>query len=201
MNWCGYLRVTARLGLAILTVAGIAACETAVAPRAFSQMTFSHLPPISLDVARIEVVRLYEPPLKAPHVEHETPVPPLTAIERWIGDRLKAAGRDGVARVTIRDARVVETPLKRLGGVQGALTTEQTERYDARVEVMIKATGGRGLRAATAMADAKRSRTVAEDSSIAQRETVWFEMVEKLMRDFDRVFERQIRKHLTAFLK
>jgi len=26
-------------------------------------------------------------------------------------------------------------------------------------------------------------------------------MVEKLMRDFDRVFERQIRKHLTAFLK
>ena len=185
--------------LVLATAAG--GCDSTVQRRAFPEVTFSHLPTISLDVASIEVVRLFEAPLKAPHVEHEMPVPPMKAVDRWIADRLKAAGTGGHARITIRDASVVEGKVKPLGGIRGAFTTEQSERYDANVEIEIEAVDGRGLRAASAVANAKRSQTIAEDATLKQRETLWFELTETLMRDFDRTFEAQIRKHLTAFLK
>lgn len=183
---------------AVISVAG---CETPVARRDFPEQTFEHLPTISLDVARIEIVRLFEPPLKHPHIEHEVPVPPHKAVERWVRDRLRATGTGGVAKITVRDASVVETRLKPIGGLKGTFTTQQSERYDANVEVEIEARGGKGLRAANAIAVSKRSRTIAEDATLVQRETLWFELTEKLMRDFDRTFEAQIRKHLTAFLK
>ena len=189
-----------RLFLIVLVVT-VAGCETPVQRRNFPEITFSHLPPISLDVGAIEVVRLFEPPLKAPHVEHETPAPPLKAVERWIADRLRATGTGGLAKVTIRDASVVEVPIKPLGGIRGAFTTEQSERYVARIEVEIEAVGGRGLRAGNAVARTERTQTIAEDATLTQRETLWFEMTENLMQDFDRTFEAQIRKHLAAFLR
>lgn len=188
--------------LMIFVVAVVAAgCDTVAPRRNFPEITFSHLPPISLDVERIEVVRLFEAPLKAPHVEHEMPDPPMRATERWIADRLKATGTGGHAKVTIRDASVIETTISPIGGIRGAFTTQQSERYLARLEVEIEAVGGRGLRAGTAVARAERSQTIAEDATLTQRETLWFEMTEKLMRDFDRTFETQIRKHLAAFLQ
>ena len=176
-------------------------CETAVEPRSFPEQTFRHLPPISLDVAEIDIVLLFEPPLKAPHVEHEMPVPPHTAIERWVVDRIRTVGISGQAVLTIRDASVVEKPLKPLGGIRGTFTKEQSERYDARVEVEISAVGGRGLRSAKAMTTSSRSRTVPEDASLRQRQVLWYELTERVMQDFDRTFEAQIRKHLATFLK
>lgn len=187
--------------LLILVAFAAAGCDTAVQRRNFPDITFTHLPPIALDVGRIEIVRLFEPTLKPPHVEHEMPAPPIKAIERWIKDRLRPTGTGGHAKVTIRDASVVEAPIKPLGGIRGAFTTEQSERYLARVEVEIAAVGGRGLRAGSAVAQAERSQTIAEDATLTQRETLWFEMTEKLMSDFDRAFETQIRRHLTAFLQ
>ena len=46
-----------------------------------------------------------------------------------------------------------------------------------------------------------RTRTVAEDASLADREKVWFQMVESLSRNVDKVLEEQIRKHMTAYLR
>lgn len=194
------IKLPVRALLIVCTLA-IAGCETQVGQREFPEQTFQHLPPISLDVAEIDIVHLFEPPLKAPHIEHEMPVPPHIAVERWVVDRLRASGTSGRAVITIRDASVIEAPLKAIGGIKGTFTTEQSERYDAKVEVEIEATGGKGLRAANAIATSIRNRTVSENISLRQRQTIWYELTEKLMRDFDRTFEAQIRKHLTAFLK
>ena len=176
-------------------------CETAVGPRSFPEQTFRHLPPISLDVAEFDIVLLFEPPLKAPHVEHEMPVPPHKAVERWMVDRIRTVGTSGQAVLTVRDASVVEKRLKPLGGIRGTFTKEQTERYDARVEVEIFAVDGRGLRSAKAVTTSSRSRTVPEDATLRQRQVLWYELTERVMQDFDRTFEAQIRKHLAAFLK
>ncbi len=190
-----------RIAALCVLVLGLAGCETPVQPRAFPEITFAHLPTIALDVARIDLVRRYRPPLTPPNVEHEAPVPPMQAGARWVTDRLKAVGRSGRATVTIRQASIVERRLPRLGGLKGVFTTEQSERYDAVIEMTIEASDGRGLRVASATARAERSRTVPEDATLARREEIWFELVEALMRDFDRTFEAQIRKHLAAFIK
>ena len=194
------LRLPLRFFLIVSTLA-VVGCETPVDQQTFPEQTFQHLPPISLDVCEIDIIHLFEPPLKAPHIEHEMPVPPQIAVERWVVDRLRAAGTSGRAVITIRDASVVETRLKQLGGIKGTFTTEQSERYEAKVEVVIKAADGKGLRSANAVATSLRNRTVPENATLRERRTLWYELTEKLMSDFDRTFEAQIRKHLTAFLK
>jgi hypothetical protein len=185
----------------IVSTLAVVGCETPVDQQIFPEQTFQHLPPISLDVREIDIIHLFEPPLKRPHIEHEMPVPPHIAVERWFVDRLRATGTSGRAVVTIHDASVVETHLKKLGGIKGIFTTEQSERYNAKVEVVIEVTDGTGLRSANAVATSLRKRTVPENSTLRERRTLWYELTERLMSDFDRTFEAQIRKHLSAFLK
>jgi len=186
--------------VALMLCLAVSACETPVEQRAFSEITFGHLTPISLDVAAIDIVVAYQPSLKAPNVDHEFPVAPATAAERWVGDRLLAAGASGRAVVTIVEASVIEVALEKSSGLKGLFTSDQSERYDATVRLTIEATDfGRQL-TARAEAEAKRSRSVGESVTLAERENTWFGLIEALMADFDSTMEEQIRTHLVAFL-
>ncbi len=100
-------------GLAAAMCGMLAACQTPDPEPAFAELSYAHLGAIPLDVRRIEVVRAYKPPAEKPNVEHLFPVSPLATAERWVNDRLRAAGRAGVARATISRASVIEVPLKR----------------------------------------------------------------------------------------
>ena len=51
------------------------------------------------------------------------------------------------------------------------------------------------------MSRAERSRTVAEDVSLIDREKVWFEMTEAMMNDLNASLQRQINEHLRAFVR
>ena len=191
-----YLRAAA-----LLLCLAVTACETPVEQRAFSEITFGHLTPISLDVAAIDIVVAYQTSFQAPYVEHEFPVAPATAAERWATDRLRAVGASGRAVVTIVEASVIEVALKKSSGLKGLFTSDQSERYDATVRLTIEATDfGRQL-TAHAEAEAKRSRSVGESVTLAERGNTWFALTEALMADFDSAMEEQIRTHLAAFLK
>ena len=191
-HWC-----LAALFLSLAT----AACETPVEQRAFSEITFGHLTPISLNVASIDIVVTFQPTLRPPNVEHEFPVPPARAAKRWAADRLQAVGASGRAVVTIVEASVVEVALKKSTGLKGLFTTDQSERYDATVRVVIEAADLNRQLTARAEAEAKRSRSVRESVTLAEREKTWFALTETLMADFDGAMEEQIRKHLAGFLK
>ena len=179
----------------------VAACETPVEQRAFSEITFRHLTPISLNVAVIDIVVTFQSTLRPPNVEYEFPVPPATAAKRWAAERLQAVGASGRAVVTIVEASVVEVVLKKSTGLKGLFTTDQSERYDATVRVVIDAADLNRQLTARAAAEAKRSRSVRESVTLAEREKTWFALTETLMADFDSAMEEQIRKHLAAFLR
>lgn len=185
------------LGAALALLAG---CETQVPRSQFPELAYSQLPPINLNVARVEVVQQYHPPGKKPNVEHLFPVVPALAAERWAHDRLKAVGADGMARVTIVYAGVVEVPLKRMGGIEGAFTKEQSERYDGAIEVKIDILTGDGRQAASVSTRAERRRTVPEDITLLGREKVWFEMTEAMMNDLNASLERQIKDNFGNWL-
>ncbi len=195
------LRWARTVGLAAAMCGMLAACETPDPEPAFAELSYAHLGAIPLDVRRIEVVRAYKPPTKKPNVEHLFPVSPLTTAERWVKDRLRAAGRAGVARATISRASVIEVPLKRTEGVRGVFTKDQTERYDGLIEITIRILDDDGREKASVMARAERSRTVAEDVSLIDREKAWFEMTEAMMNDLNASLQRQINKHLGAFVR
>ena len=146
----------------------------------------------------IKVVKAYQPTTVSPHVELEFPVSPLETAARWATDRLKATGSQGVATVTITDASVLETALKKEDGITGAFTTDQSERYDGTIAIKIEAMDPYGSMAHTS-GIVKRSTTVPEDISLNERSDIWYDFTEKLMRDLDQQMVSNIKTHLKGF--
>lgn len=183
---------------AVLVLAG---CATQVQRPGFPQISFAHLQPISLNVARIEVENRYVSPATRPNVEHEFPVSPAAVASNWGRDRLRAVGQTGTARVIVRRASVVEVPLKRSTGVKGAFTRDQSERYDAIIDMAVELRDANGDIRVTAESTAKRSRSVSENISLNDREKVWFEMTEAMMADLNTALENQIRIHMKEWIR
>lgn len=177
----------------------VSACPGPAGPL-FPDITFSHLPPIELDVAEIKVVTVYKPPMRGPNVDHVFPQPPLTVAERWVSDRLRAVGDSGTLTVRILDASAIETELEQSGGLKGAFTKEQAQKYDAVVSMDIEATDPSGKKA-SARTTARRGMSVREDATVNDREETWYKLTEELMKDFDRAMEGEIRKNFKNFMK
>jgi hypothetical protein len=189
---------TACLAFVAIVVAG---CAAEVQKPGFPQISFAHLQPISLNVARVEVENRYVSPAARPNVEHEFPVSPAAVAMNWGRDRLRAAGASGVARVVVRRASVVEVPLKRSEGVKGLFTRDQSERYDAVIDMMAEIRDEAGNVRVTVESTAKRSRTVSENISLIEREKVWFEMTEAMMSDLNMALENQMRIHMKDWIR
>ena len=185
--------------LTMLVVSVLAACETPAPKPATPTLSYADLGPIRLDVAKIEIVDEYIPPLKHPNVEHEFPISPAEAVERWARDRLVAGGRERTARFIIRNAAVREVGLKKKTGLRGLLTSDQSERYDGQVTVVLEIRSSRGFRDGFVEVTSEHSRTVAEDVTVNAREKLFLEITERLISDFNTEIEKQIAAHLTPY--
>lgn len=190
-------RRTALAGLSGLVLAG---CTTPPPAPRYPELTFTHLPPIRLDAARLEIVDGFKSPFALPNVEHLMPVSPAAAMRRWAQDRLLPVGSGGQIVFTVADAAVIETPLAATPGLRGAVTKDQSERYDARLEVLITVDGGDNRRRGEVTAEAMRSRTVPEGISLNEREKIWFQMTEDLVTNMNGELEAAIRLFLQPFL-
>ncbi|RMD63160.1 MAG: hypothetical protein D6826_05630 [Alphaproteobacteria bacterium] len=179
-------------GALAAVVAGLGGCEGPPRRPQFPEITFRHLPPIRLDVREIRFTQAYRAPAAAPNVDHLFPVPPADAALRWGRDRLVAAGAGRRGEYVVREASVIEVPLEKSGGLSGLLTTEQSERYDARLVVEMRIVEDDGRVAGTATAEVVRSRSVPEGITLNEREKVWFEMTETLMRELNAQLEKTI---------
>ena len=185
------------LVLALALMAGLAACQTPP-PRAFPQITFADRSPIELNVARVDVVEAYQSPGGPTHVEWQLPEAPTTILQRWADQRLRAVGTDGVARVIIQDASLIEEPLATRSGPVGWFRLERSERYTGRFAVRVEAE--RGALRGSAEAVAQRSATVIENATLAERESTLFALTENAVRDLDGELDRNIRQYLGAFV-
>lgn len=185
-----------RLLPALFVLLTVAAPSLAQAPG----FSFAGKAPIKLDVARVEVVEEYRPPLKDPNVDHLIPVTPTAAVKLWVQDRLKAVGAEGTARVVIRDASVVEQPLERTEGVRGWFTKDQTEKYTGKLSVELVVEHPAKAFSGVASAAASRSTTVREDVSLAERERVMLDLVRQMASDLDGQLDQVIRANLAPVL-
>lgn len=166
----------------------------------YPEITFVNSPSIAIDVQQVEITREYVPRGAKPNVEHLFPVTPNDAVTRWVGDRLVPVGRSRLVRVVVKDASVIEVPLEKTGGIKGWFTTDQAERYDATMEVVVEIRSDVG-RDAYASARVKRSQTIEEGASPAKRREVWYAMTERLMADLDKELERSMRQYLSPYLR
>ena len=187
------MRALFRPFFAFVLLGGLtAACAFDDPQNRFADITFAHLPDIRLDVGDVRIEQTYVSPGRDPNVEHRFPVKPEDAALRWGQDRLEAEGDRLVFRYIVREASVTETALETESGVTGLLTTDQAERYDARIVIDMQILDGRQVQA-TASAEARRFITVPEGISLKEREQVWYELTDKLMNDLNSQLEETIR--------
>lgn len=175
-------------------------CTLALPAAAQGALDFSTKPPITLDVASIEVESTYVAPMKEPNIDHLLPVTPSNAVRLWVSQRLKAGGSTGRARVIIHDASIIETDLKRTGGIRGWFTKDQSQKYEGRIQVEILVEGtARGF-SGSSSATVTRATTVAEDVSLNEREKTMTGLVNDLTTDLDGQLEPAIRTNLFPVL-
>ena len=189
-----------RRGL-VLCFLGLAGCTLAVERPDFPELTWSHLPPITLDVAEIEIIDATQPTGASPHVEHLFPLPPAKAAERWARDRLRAGGASNRARFIIQRAEVTEVNLRQTEGLSGWFTKDQSERYDADLAVLLEIRSAAGQRLGQVTAELRKSRTVAEDASLNEREGVWFAITDDLMKLLNAEMERTMPQFLGRWIQ
>lgn len=186
----------------IAAVASLAACASEPPPqRAFAELRFTNQTPLAFGAQGPEVVNRFQAPMAAPHVEHLMPLSPEKAIRTWAQDRLQATGvGTNSLRVVINTASVTETPLDTKGGISGFFTDQQEMRYDARADVAVQIVDSQGRVRAEAISNVYRSRTLNEKASLAERERLWFQLVERLMQDLDNQLSTGLRQHFREFL-
>ncbi|EME67967.1 hypothetical protein H261_20894 [Paramagnetospirillum caucaseum] len=191
-----------RLVAAVVAALTASACQNTKPPmQKLPEISFANLRPFQLDVGQLEIVSEFVSPGRSPHVEHLMPVSPEGAIQRWAQDRLKPMGKTGSARVVIKDARVVEVTLATDKGLSGAFKKEQEVRYDAALNVAVQILDPRGMVVGETMAQATRSRTVAEGITLNERDRVLYDISETLAKDIDQQMVQLIQNYLGRWVR
>ena len=187
-------------GAAMLVVGAIvAACQPQPSYES-EPLSFAALPPLVFDLGGIKVVE----GTTAPHpsdVDHLFSTPPAVAARLWAEDRLRTSGDTGLLRVTIEEASARITPLATNTDIEGLLTEEQAERLDLRLRVTIEAIDASGEVNGSATADARRSRTLLEGITLAERERTYDEVVKALLHDYNASQVTAIRQYLGLYLR
>jgi hypothetical protein len=171
----------------------VSACTSTPPVQNLPEMTFEHLTPIVLPVAKVDVVNQNVTSVEGKEISHRMTTSPVKAMNRWAQDRLQPGTPDGRAVFTILEASAVENKLKKTEGLTGIFTTDQSERYDLSVEGRLDIYDGLGKKKGFASAKAHRYISVSEDTSLLQLEKKWYELLEKLMADFNQAMEDNIR--------
>jgi hypothetical protein len=184
-------------GLALLALA-LVSCNTPPKRQTFPDITFQHLQPFRLDVARMQIVDGYRPDPGA-DIGNQFPEAPAAVARQWAQDRLLAVGQQGEAVYTITLAKATQTPLKRSQGMTAMTHKDQSDRYDLAITVNLEVRSGGKAGAVTAQA--ARSRTVREDMTLNEREGVLFNLLDVTMKDVNAQMEKLIPRYLGGFVR
>lgn len=186
---------------ALIALGLLAGCQMPPQKQTFPALTYAHKGPIVFNVGKVEVVSSYVPPMKAPNVDHLSPVQPVAAMMQWGHDRLKAGGGPGLVRLTVTDAKIVDVPLPIQGGIQGAFTTQQSDKYVETISATVEVFDAAGKSRGSVVAAAERSQTAAEGTPPAERDKILFNLTEAAMNDMDAGLEQGIRSHLSNMVE
>lgn len=189
--------------LALLFVAlPLAACASSEPGPTLPTLTFANLKPLHIDASKLEIKNDFQPPLGYPHVESSAPIAPADALNTWATQRLQPTGDSpGTLRFTILDGSLTEQKLKTKGGIVGAFENQQAFKYKAVAEARVELLGAPGTTRVVSTARAERTTTVAEDATLNQRDQALFDLVEKLMKDFNQQMEASIRQYFSGHMR
>lgn len=186
--------------VAVLMPAALISCAISSPLPGVPDLTYSHMPPITIDVSRIEIINNHRSTHQWPHVEHNLPVPPLAAVKKWVADRMRAGGTENRAQFIIEKAGVVAIPLPLNKGVTGLVINEQAVRYEAKLRVRLEISSSYGHKKSYVTAKAELNRTASEALTLLEKNEFFIQLTEDLMNMLNSELELNIIRHLKVYL-
>lgn len=167
-------------------------------PLRYCEPRFQTAAPIELNVEKVDISSEFIPSFTRPNVEHLFPVSIEKAAKLWAEDRLKADGfsSNRIAEYIIKDASVTEEIEK-----SEELLQKDRLKYRANLSVVLKITDKSNLSAAETTVNAWRELRIPADTSIAEKEKYWNDMVQKLFNAFNAQMEQNIYEYLNMYVK
>ena len=196
---CKSYRMIRPLVITLVTVV-LSACANPSPSSHLPQLTFVHLPPITLQVGDIQITSLVQNGTQAPNVGHRFPLSPKQALIQWAQDRLQLRGTRGTARFTILQADATEKKLRKDEKLTGLFKQQASEQYYTAVKARLEIIDDRGVQRAQVTASAAWQQNIREDASLADRRRIWLELVEKLMGRFNGEIDRGIQRFMTEYV-
>lgn len=191
--------LTRRTALTLALPAFAAACgrdrprDTTPPPFGSGPPSYSHLTPLRLDVATIDIAA--PDPGPATLVVQPAPIEPAQAMMVMARDRLVAAGTSGRARFVISTATLTRTQ-ESAGGVFSTTSERISVALDCRVEIV----GGEdGQPLGFAQAATQRS-AVGPAANAAERSAAADRIMRQAMADLNIELEYQVRRNLRRWL-
>ncbi len=177
------------MALPILT-----SCAAPEATSDFAPIQFGDRPSLRLNVARVNFRDETGGGDDSSEVGRYFPDPPKAVVERWVRQRLTPVGAEGEVQAILYDASVRETELERTRGLRGIVTRDQSERYDARIVLALRAYDRNGQFTSGVESRIERSTSVPENLGRGERTALWHRLMEDVARRFDEEMERAIRE-------
>ncbi|PWR18906.1 hypothetical protein [Zavarzinia compransoris] len=190
--------VSRRDFLIAVPAAGLAACAGRDPAPSFPPFHVGGSP-LLFNLAEVEVRNL-STALGQGHVEADFDVPPLTALENWVGDRIQAAGASGRLIVNVREASAVQERLATTGGVEGLFRSEQGYKVTVRLVVEFVAEDPSRLVGGRTTVAVDQFKTMAEDVSFTERRQTNYALSRTLIEAFDAKAVPSLRQFLGPFL-
>ena len=150
------------------------------------EMTFQHLQPLPVNVARIET------DVRSGTEVSDFAVSPVTASERYLSSRFNAVGGNGTLRAVMEEVTVrhVYSPSK--GNVTKYLNVGGHDVYDVKLVLRLEHISDSGTVLYGNTIKAQRTMNITEHASVAEREKHEMEGMEKLFTDLDQQVVRII---------
>jgi hypothetical protein len=173
-------------------------CEDGPNVPSYPAIKFNHLETFNLNVASIDVVDRYEPPMGSPNVDHLFPLSLSSAVETWAKDRLNATGSAYKLKVVIHDASVTSKTLpKSEKGIKGFFTKEQGELFNARLEVTFEVFEDDPLIPKNEMRiEISKSKSIEEGATLNEKEALFYQITKEIINDFNAQFEKNFDTYL-----
>ncbi len=189
--------------LYLISILSLFACESKISTPQYAMISFAHISPIYFNVAEIIIRNDYQKITKATdNIDEQLPIDLSQIANSWAESRLIANGDNGQLIFIIKNASIVEKNLKKTTGLTGILTIDQAQQYNAHISIEIiakKSNASHSKQAKTAI-EVKHSQSVNEKITLNQRSQIWYQMVEKIGIDMDKILDKNIKIYLKDFI-
>ena len=180
------------LAAAVITMPLAACTMTGDSQRQpLASLTEPYAQPFYVNASDILVESKYDPLANPKDVSGTFPTPPDLALKRYAETRLKPAGGAGVLRFIIDDASVFQEQKPSPNPTARWLNVDDKDRYTAVISVSL-VRDGVAATAPGAMGNKlrlERTLTIAESSSLADRDRALNNLVAQMLADLDRAVQ------------